>query len=480
MKNEKLELLLNKVVEFYQPDAKHFKGFLYRSGSKDYYIKVVECIADPKGSTLINDIVYLKSGDEQFIIQADKPKLMRVSLKSWHYRLMKFVLRDNTPTPKNMQNGCPYFWLLVLSMLALPFVLIVLGVKNILLGFHAVIKWCLKSLVNGWLNSIDDVMAYELYWRGNYDSSAVRMPPTAKLYFKGSDDDFLAYFLNEKYNLKSSINKEEYLAKKKEMSEKWTTWTKERDEKRAKENQEKYERQRIENERVAKQLAKRAESKKIWDARTKPLKEGFANLFASIGNVIQSVINAFKLSGDWKELIKRTKQVVGAIVTLIILVVTYFVVNAVAYLLIGFVDLSIANWVVYVALLIFAALIGLCYVLYVIVGSWLQNIVNKYQRGKKVWYIEPLIYFIWYPVKYLALLLAYGALYVLWHPFKFILYTFLWNIILVNTGKFLWKLISSFGKGLANSTGVFGEYFGASYSDYCPGIEWVDTEEEQK
>ena len=480
MKNEKLELLLNKVVEFYQPEAKHFKGFLYRSGSKDYYIKVVEVIADPKETMLINDIVYLKSGDEQFIIQADKPKLMRVSLKSWHYRLMKFVLRDNTPTPKNMQNGCPYFWLLVLSMLALPFVLIGHGFKGLFLGVIAIIRWCLKSLVNGWLNSLDDVVAYEIYWRGNY-SGGIKMPATAKLYFQSdNNDDFFDYFLNEKYKLDKKSSPEEYQAKKKEMSEKWNTWTKEMQERREKERQEAYERSLKENERIAKQLARREASKKVWDARTKPLKEGFGNLFASIGRVIQSVINSFKLSGDWKELIKRTKQVVGAIITIIVLALTYFVVNAVAYLLIGFIDLSIANWMVYVALLIFAALIGLCYVLYVIVGSWLQGVINRYESGKRVWYIEPLIYLIWYPVKYIATAVAYGAVYVLWYPFKFILYTFLWEIVLVNTGKFLWKLISSFGKGLANSTGVFGEYFGASYSDYCPGIEWVDTEEEQK
>jgi hypothetical protein len=39
--------------------------------------------------------------------------------------------------------------------------------------------------------------------------------------------------------------------------------------------------------------------------------------------------------------------------------------------------------------------------------------------------------------------------------------------------------LKALGNGLKNSSGVFGEYFNASYSDYCPGIEWVDTEEEK-
>jgi len=46
-------------------------------------------------------------------------------------------------------------------------------------------------------------------------------------------------------------------------------------------------------------------------------------------------------------------------------------------------------------------------------------------------------------------------------------------------GLFNGRLTVKFIKGLVSSTGVFGEYFGASYSDYCPGIEWVDFDDEK-
>lgn len=478
MKNEKLELLLNKVVEYNKPNVDHYKGFLYKDNG-GYYIKIVETIG---GTELrVNQFVRLKEDDEQYIIHAEKPKLMRVSMNSWHYRLMKFVLRDNTPTPRTMQNGCPYFWLLVLSLLALPFVLIGKGFKLLFRGFFAIIRWCLKSMVNGWLQSIDDVLAYDLYWRGQYSNgNGAKMPVTAKLYFHKDDDDFFDYFLNEKYRLNKKLNPEEYLAKKKEMSDKWNVWLQEMKAKREKERQEAYERSVKENERARQQTLRREASKKVWDARMKPINQGFSNLFASIGKVFSAIYKTFTLNADWKVLIKTTKQIVGALVTLIILGATYFIVNIIAYALIAFIDFSIENWQLYVGILIMAATFGLCYVLYVIVGSWLQNVINKYQRGKKVWYIEPIIWFIWYPVKYFAVAVAYGVVYILWHPVKFIFYTFLWKIVLVNAGIFIWKLIKSFAGGLANSTGVFGEYFGASYSDYCPGIEWVDTDEPQK
>ena len=113
MKNEKLELLLNKVVEFNKPNAVDFKGFLYKD-SKGYYIKVVEAISGTDVAE--KDIFYLKEGEERYVIHADKPKLMRVDKNSWHYKLTKFVLGKKVPTPETMQNGCPYFWLMLFSI----------------------------------------------------------------------------------------------------------------------------------------------------------------------------------------------------------------------------------------------------------------------------------------------------------------------------------------------------------------------------
>jgi len=52
--------------------------------------------------------------------------------------------------------------------------------------------------------------------------------------------------------------------------------------------------------------------------------------------------------------------------------------------------------------------------------------------------------------------------------------------MVVPVAKLIWKGLCALGRGLANSTGVFGEYFGASYSDYCPGIEWEGFDEEEK
>jgi len=59
-----------------------------------------------------------------------------LSTKSWHYRFMKLVLGKVAPTPENMHNLCPYFWLLVFSLLVCIVVLPIKGIIKVLLWFE--------------------------------------------------------------------------------------------------------------------------------------------------------------------------------------------------------------------------------------------------------------------------------------------------------------------------------------------------------
>ena len=196
MKNEKLKLLLNKVVEYNNPKANggkgcHFKAFLYKN-NHGYYFKVVEVITGI--DIAFNDLIDLKKGDENLLIVADTPKLMRVSKYSWHYKLLKYIMRNNAPTPKDMQNGCPYFWLLIFSMLVLPFKLLYKAVAWIVLLIPKLLFWILEGIVESWIAGLEDEDAYDIYRR--YDSN---MPKTARIFFNNDDNKFFNFFLSNKY-----------------------------------------------------------------------------------------------------------------------------------------------------------------------------------------------------------------------------------------------------------------------------------------
>ena len=387
---------------------------------------------------------------------------MRVSMKSWHYRLVKYVLRSNVPTPKTMQNGCPYFWLLLFSISVVSFIILWKIFVFFILLIPKFLKFCLKNLVINWIKNMDDRHAYDIFLGYGH----AKLPITAKLFFKEDNNEFFEYFLLEKYNISGKISPEEYKNKKDELNKKWGEWREQIAKSRqffaeeAQKREEENERRRIERERI------QAERKARWDARMKPINNGFKKIFTSIRN-------AFTFNLDWKSIIKGTKQFFGAVITIFLLAVSYFVVNGLVYCIIAATDWCIINWIIFAFVGCVAIAVGIIYVLYVVIGSWLQAVVNKYQIGKRVWYIEPLIYLIWYPVKYIAIVIAYGFFYIICIPIKFIFYNFLFKLILAPLGIVVWKLLKAFGKGLVNSTGVFGEYFNASYSDYCPGIEWV-------
>lgn len=471
-KKEKLELMLNKVVEYNNPKANkgkgsHFKAFLYKNAS-GYYFKVVEIVTDD--NIEFNDIIFLKKGDENLIIVADKPKLMRISKNSWHYRLLKYVMRDNAPTPKDMQNGCPYFWLLVASLFAIPFILLFKAVKLVVMLIPKMLFWVLEQMVNSWVAGLDDEAAYDMYYNGSYGNANVKMPKTAKLYFDNSDDDFFDFFLSKKYK---DISKDDpdYAKKRNEMKEKWKIWRADLQKRRAEQNDLNYERQKKRDAARRAIEKKRAISKAKWDAKMLPFRTWRTNTASWFSDTFTVE------RGRRNTIIKRTKQLVGAIVTVMILVGTFFAVNYISLGLMWLADLCITNWVVFVGLAICVIFSGIIYLLYVVITSWGQNIINKYNGGRKLWYVEPFIYLIWYPVKYIALSIAFIVAKIIWLPVKFIFYTCLWQSI-VWLAQGLWRAIRGLGRGIGSSTGIFGEYFGASYSDYCPGIEWCDFEDE--
>jgi hypothetical protein len=468
MKSEKLELLLNKVVEYNKLDGDHYKGFLYKN-SGGYYIKVVETISGTQWHDGVK--VNLEDGADEFITHAAKPTLMVVDRNSWHYKLLLYILGKKTPTPQTMQNGCPYWWLVVFSLLVCPFVGLYSVGKFIVMLLPNAFMTLLEKSIDNWVKTLDDVEAYEMsenQWTNRKDVQ--KLPITAKIFFDNNkDESFFNYFLSKKYG--EDVLKDQ--TKVNEIHETWAKWREEVKIARQKRDAIEYQKS-LEREKAAEiRMEARAAKKAIWDAKMKPYVDAKNKLAASIKE-------AFRFKGDVKALVKKTKQVVGLFITLVILVATFFVVEYSALALMVVIDVIVKIWIVFVYIAALLAVAGLIYVIGVFVGGWVQNLVNEYKKGKKIWYVEPFIYLVWYPVKYFFLALGYFALYVLGYPIKFVFYTVLWNAILVKLGKLAWKAMCAIGRGVVSSTGLLGEYIHADYTGLCPGLEWRGFDEEEQ
>lgn len=461
METKKLNFLLNKVVELNRPNEIYVKGFLYFDNYADsYYLKIVEVML---GSLIFNERYYLKKGDDKLLVKADKPKLMRVSMKSWHYRLIKYVLKSNTPTPQTMQNGCPYFWLLIFSALVVVFILLWKGFLWVINLFPRVFEALIIMMVDSWIGELEDIDAYDMYWSN-------KLPLTGRIRFNSSENSFFNHYMTEKYGI--TKGSEEFRQKKDEISKIWHKIFEKREAKRRIIEENFREKIKIRN-------AKRKEKEERWEKRMQPVNAALNSIsdkFSEFGTWLKITFTVKR--GGINAIVKNTKQVVGAVVTLSILVLTYFVVNIFALFLMLVIDFCIANWIVFVVIGMLAAGCGILYVLGVVIFSWIEKIINKYKGGKRIWYIEPFTWVYWL-VKMVVLGIAFTVYYLFLIPIKFIFYDAFWKRILVPIGKFIGRFFVGLVKGLLSSTGIFGEYFGASYSDFCPGLEWVDIEEDE-
>ena len=469
--NEKLNSLINKLVEL-KTETDHLKGFLFREGS-DYYVKPIEVYS---GNAKEAGKFWLEESHVDSVKFAESPKLMKVSMKSWHYKLMKWILGSNVPTPKTMQNGCPYFWLLIFCLLVAPFKVAFQGLLLFISAFPTLFYYVIEAIAKVWIRFVPEESAYGIEDRAGYRYEYKSAPVIARKYFSHNRVTFIDAYIKIKYGV-SKENQQEYakiMALLKERAEKAIVA---REAERAKRDALYAERKKEQDARELvlwnKQQERKRKSKERWAPFNKRMEK--------IGDGIAAIMEF-----DYKNspIIKRTKQFIGFIISALVLAVTVMVVIAVTWVLINVVDgigwlfVNYSKYMLYgvIGLTALAAVVGLCYLIF----NWIQTAIGKLKFGKKSWYIKYGIYPIIYAIKYVILGLYNLIYYVLYVPLKFVFYRVLWQIFLVNIGLFLWGLGKAFGGILIGSMGIFGQYFGASKKDYCPGLQWTDVTDEYK
>lgn len=363
-----------------------------------------------------------------------------ISVKSWHYLLIKWMFRENAPTPQNMHNLCPYFWLLLFTLGA---TLIVAPVRLFIsIGNYIGKKlsdfsfnYLVKPTAISWEQKLTDLDVYSMY---RYQE---RLPKNYKKVFgEVSSDNFVFEWFEKVYKTPVFKKLGDYpyggrynMEYSKEFA-KWLTL-------------QETESRKIEDE--VREYRKQKEAEKVrYEEKMSKFRDGIDSFFDKTRSTILS----------FKNIIKWTKRVVGLIITGIGLVATYFIVNFLGRGVLWLVDNW--NWEVVIIGLIVLAGIGVFILFIWLFGLWIKYIQEK---GLKLWY---------------AKIVYYTVFYLIYMPIKIVFYHFVWQLILVNLWYIISKSASLIWGGFLGFLGIFGEYFGASYTDYCPGINWVDEDKE--
>ena len=343
---------------------------------------------------------------------------VKYNTKKWHYKFMKFMLGSIAPTPKTIHNLCPYFYLLIFTILTCVFIL---PIKGIIFLFKMLDNFVLINLSTPtavkWETELTDLDVYQIWiWEKVINKTY------KNVFGNAGSDDFVTKWWSKKYDLPAfkyvkgcthALYTHEF--------EEW-----------------------IVNQRT---LYNKMTFGK-YKEKTTDLSDKISDKITDFVEILHDYISS------WKNIIKWTKRIVGLIITSMLLFATYFLVN---FLGRGILWLVVHwSWPVFFSIVMFSIIGTIAAFLSILMGKW---VIYIKQNGITLWYIKPAYYFTYW---------------VLWIPIKYVFYIFLWKIILVNLFYFISSAAKLIYKSILGFLGIFGEYFGASYTDYCPGIEWEE------
>lgn len=377
----------------------------------------------------------------------EKIKLITLSTNSWHYKLIKFMFGKVIPKPEKLQNLCPYFWILVASLIFLPitgpFILIGKMIKYAYNYFYKMWERSLEAKTIEWTKKLSTVDAYDLYDNKNnyYDHYLIKRPSFTNKY---STRTILKLWAQSQdiaidENGEWEYTVEKMLIKHKEAYKQACEKENEANEARRKKN--------VENE-----LKAAARREKLY------------NSFSFVTSFFKSIRSMFVFE-DYTAIIKASRKIVGLLITAILSVASFFVVHTILFVIMWVIQ--IWDWYVIGRILIaegfslsvLAIIFGILWCGYKLI----TYIIAKREEGNVSGFISLLVY----P----AIGISYVFKYLIYYPLFFIFVSFIYKLIIIDI---LWGILKGFGVGLVRSTGIFGKYFGATKSDYCPGVEWKD------
>jgi hypothetical protein len=347
-------------------------------------------------------------------------KLISMNEHCWHYKLVKFVWGFD---PKEFKNLCPYFWLTIASIFAFPVVLLWTGVKYVFSKlFDGIIfisdKIATKVEDNHYTKVISNLTKSDVYYlKHRRDNNYQIYAATEFRHFKLLDKflDKHPKMFDDLF-LRSDMDEEEV--------DKW------------------------EDDFTS-------ELSRMFDVRTRKRQKAIEN------DRKQDEFNR-SMKAKMNKIAEVTRSIFTFIYALMLSFAVFFATTALTDFVIWFShQMYILDWPHFWATVWHVAkiFVVVCSVIIAISAFLVYGVEWKDVENKKWWMWLLLIF--WYPL-YFVIGIAICKWIVYYFLYKLIIYTILWGIL------------RGIGVGFQEFGGIFADYFNASYSDYCPGINWED------
>ena len=339
-------------------------------------------------------------------------KLIKITEHDWHYKMIQFCWGID---PKMFRNLCPYFWLTVASIVLITPMAIIRA-----------LLWVFKATFNAIGNLIDKVE------EKNYKGNILDGLSEADIYYLANVDNistykadkFARFKLLRNYAVKHNVL-QDVIAKRGLTPETIESYKSSFDTF--------VDKLKAVERRVQEKKMKEAEKAATRQRKTKAV-------MYKISEITQKVCTfGFAV-------------IIMAVVFVMATCITDFLVYCLAS------DISFANFYRIVGIVVLSVITILAIAAAII---YLHSLYENRKNIKGAWR------FVLYPLIALYLPLYF----IVWFLYEIILIRVLKDFIVVTV---FGGILEGFVEGFNEFGGIFKDYFDASYSDYCPGINWEE------
>jgi len=383
----------------------------------------------------------------------EKLSLIKLSTKSWHFKLNQYVYGSKIINT-NIKNLCLYFWMLVLAIIIVPFVatIKILFLKPIIFIINKNNENFEKNVYK-WINNLTPAQFADVFIFHGYDinlnefnltinnhPNLTKITPKKFIFLCYNKYEIFEKWIND--HLKINIYTYEGIE---EFNNSYQNFIYEREKSINKIYNVEYEKISLKEKKREKRKEKEEE---IINILTKPFNWFF-----------ETIKKAFTFNTTTK-IVKTSKHIIGAIITIGITILFFYLVQYIVYLIMIIASLNILDELLkFLLAILFVSALLLVAIYFIVCG-----IDNYKYNNKHYLIIDSIIWIATYLVYQPAKILIY-------YPLYFIIVILVWKTICISI---IWNSLKSFWNGIISVSGIFGEYFGRSKGDYCPGIEWED------
>lgn len=382
------------------------------------------------------------------MLEEEKLKLVKLSKNQWHYKLIKFVFGNSLPDPTSLKNLCPYFWIMVAAMIlvipVLPFKLCFYIANLIGVGVDKFLQWDYDR----WLKSISAEEATSLYNGCTWELKETKLAKGRYTFEKmidwlesrGHKDvtrDNCYEIFKENYASSFEVSKQKSAIKRKEEAE------------------------------ATKRYYAKKQKRKERDAKVKAFFKKFEVTLKPFKAVSKLKVDF----NNYNSIIKATKRFVGLVITLIVGFIVLMICQVFTVAVIALVQIWNTEFVLGVLKIISLILLGGA-----IGTAIILPIIHLVSKARDKWIQEKRVPLYAKPFVFLGTCIWELGRYLLYYPLYFIFYTLIWRLIL---SSLIWGFLKGLGRITLKSIGIFGEYFGSSYTDLCLGVSWEDDNKEE-